>query len=227
MPFTAAPVPTPPTRPPVLARARGGLALLHRPLPVPPDALRRGPMREGSFTSPLHDRYVAAWLGYALGWSFLVCFLTGVVSHEVQQPASWLPWPASPSWLYRATQGTHVLTGLACLPLLLAKLWTVYPMFWEWPPVRTVAHALERLSLLFLVGGSLLQVASGLTNGYQWYWFRFSFTPTHYYTAFVVMGALLVHVGTKIALARDALRHPERSGRTGRAPDVQVEGARQ
>ena len=131
----------------------------------------------------------------------------------MQQPASWLPWPASPSWLYRATQGTHVLTGLACLPLLLAKLWTVYPMFWEWPPVRSVAHALERLSLLLLVGGSLLQVASGLTNVYQWYWFRFFFTPTHYYTAYVVMGALLVHVGTKIALARDALRHPERARR--------------
>lgn len=193
--------------------APGAWKMLHRELPVPPDFARQGPLREGSFTSPLHSTYVAAWLGYALGWCFLVCFLTGLLSHEVQSPGSWLPWPASPVWLYRATQGTHVATGIACLPLLLAKLWTVYPRFWEWPPVRTVAHAVERLSLLLLVGGSLLQVATGISNLYQWYWFRFFFTPTHYFTAYVVMGALLVHVGTKIALARDALSSPERDGR--------------
>lgn len=215
---------TPAAPPPRVRRASptAGWRLVHRPLPVPPDLARQGPLREGSFTSPLHNRYVAAWLGYALGWSFLVCFVTGLISHEVQQPDSWLPWPASPSWLYRATQSTHVITGLACLPLLLAKLWTVYPLFWEWPPVRSVAHGLERLSLLFLVGGSLLQVVSGLSNVYEWYWFRFFFTPTHYFTAYVVMGALAIHVGTKIALARDALRQPERYDTRTRGPGARA-----
>ena len=221
--MTATPA-TPAAPPPRVRRASPvpGWELLHRPLPVPPELARQGPLREGSFTSPLHNRYVAAWLGYALGWCFVVCFLTGLISHEVQQPDSWLPWPASPSWLYRATQGTHVITGIACLPLLLAKLWTVYPLFWEWPPVRSVAHAVERLSLLFLVGGSLLQVVTGLSNVYQWYWFRFFFTPTHYYTAYVVMGALVIHVGTKIALARDALSHPERYDDARRGPGARA-----
>ncbi len=200
------------------AAARAAHRLLHRPLPPLPEELRQGPLREGTFTSPLHNPYVAAWLGYALGWAFLVCFLTGIVSHEVQQPQSWLPWPASPVWSYRATQGTHVITGLACLPLLLAKLWTVYPHFWSWPAARSAAHAVERLVLLLLVGGSLLQLLTGLSNVYQWYWFRFFFTPTHYDTAFVVMGALSVHVGSKIAIAREALRHPERHGGTERGP---------
>lgn len=184
--------------------------VVHRPLPAPPDLLRQGPLREGAFTSPLHNRYVAAWLGYALGWSFLVCFATGLVSHWLQQPPGWFALPARPVWLYRATQGTHVATGLACIPLLLGKLWTVYPRFWEWPPLRSVAHAAERLSLLGLVGGSVLQLLTGLANIYQWYFFRFFFTPTHYFTSFVVMGCLLVHVGSKVTLARDALRHPER-----------------
>lgn len=197
-----------------------GWALLHRSFPPLPEVTRQGPLREGSFTSPLHNRYNAAWLGYALGWSFLVCFITGVISHELQEPDSWLPWPASPAWLYRATQGTHVATGLACVPLLLAKLWTVYPHFWVWPPARNVAHAVERLSLLLLVGGSILQVASGVSNIYLWYWVGFFFTSTHYYTAFVVMGALAVHVGTKIALARDALRNPDRYSDRQRGPGV-------
>ncbi len=167
-------------------------------------------MREGAFTSPLHNRYVAAWLGYALGWSFLVCFVTGLISHWAQQPPGWFVLPTRPVWIYRATQGTHVVTGLACIPLLLAKLWAVYPQFWEWPPVRSIAHALERLSLLGLVGGSILQLLTGLANIYQWYFFSFFFTPTHYFTSWVVMGSLLVHIGTKITLARDALAHPDR-----------------
>lgn len=203
------------TRSTLTARARSAF---YRPLPVPPAFARQGPLREGHFTSPLHNRYIAAWLGYALGWSFLVCFATGLISHEVQQPDSWLPWPASPAWLYRATQGTHVITGIACIPLLLAKLWTVYPLFWEWPPARNLAHALERLSLLALVGGSIVQLATGLSNVYQWYWFRAFFTPTHYFTAYIVIGALAVHVGTKITLARDALRHPDRYSSTRRGP---------
>ncbi|HEV7208399.1 MAG TPA: molybdopterin-dependent oxidoreductase [Mycobacteriales bacterium] len=192
------------------------LSPLHRPLPVPPSAFRQGPLREGAFTSPLHNRYVAAWLGYALGWSFLVCFLTGLYSHLVQNPPSWFHNPAHPIWFYRATQGTHVATGIACIPLLLAKLWAVYPRLWEWPPVRSLAHALERLSLLGLVGGAIFQLVTGLANVYHWYFFAFFFTPTHFFTAWVTMGSLAVHVGTKITLARDALRHPERYELPGR-----------
>ncbi len=213
--------------------ARGGalsrgvsrvLSPLHRQLPVPPAVMRQGPLRVGAFTSPLHNRYVAAWLGYALGWSFLLCFLTGLYSHLVQNPPSWFHNPAHPIWLYRLTQGAHVATGIATIPLLLAKLWAVYPRFWEWPPARSVAHGLERISLLGLVGGSVFQLATGLGNVYHWYFFAFFFTPTHFFTAWLTMGSLLVHVGTKIAVARDALRHPKRYDRPGRGAQAVTEG---
>jgi hypothetical protein len=101
--------------------------LLGARLPSPPDALRRGPFREGAFPSPLHSERRAARVGLWLGLAFTVCFVTGLISHLIQQPPDWFSWPASPAWLYRVTQGVHVATGLAAIPLLLVKLWTVYP----------------------------------------------------------------------------------------------------
>src|SRR5207244_11518566 len=68
------------------------------------------------------------------------------ISHLIQQPPSWFVWPSRPAGLYRVTQGLHVATGIASIPLLLAKLWTVYPLLWTWPPARNVAHAVERRS---------------------------------------------------------------------------------
>lgn len=189
---------------------RGAYASLHRPLPNPPDQLRQGPLKQDAFPSPLHNRYVAAWFGYALGWSFLICFVTGLISHLAQHPTSFFDLPARPIWFYRVTQGLHVATGIVCVPLLLAKLWTVYPRFWSWPPVRSIANAVERLSLLILVGGAFFQLITGVANIFKWYFFAFFFTTTHYFTAWVVMGALVVHVGTKITMARDALKHPAR-----------------
>ena len=56
-----------------------------------------------------------------------VCFATGLISHLHQHPVAWLPLPAGPVWGYRATQGLHVATGLASIPLFVAKLWSVYP----------------------------------------------------------------------------------------------------
>jgi hypothetical protein len=50
-----------------------------------------------------------------------------LLSHYQYEPGSWLPEPAKPIWGYRLTQGIHVATGIATIPLLLFKLWTVYP----------------------------------------------------------------------------------------------------
>ena len=47
-------------------------------------------MREGAFPSRLHDPRVASLLGIWLGIAFGVCFLTGLVSHFMQHPPSWL-----------------------------------------------------------------------------------------------------------------------------------------
>ncbi|XRQ16213.1 molybdopterin-dependent oxidoreductase [Actinomadura welshii] len=156
----------------------------------------------GRFTSRLHDERVASWLGLALGASFLSAFATGLISHFMQHPPGWAQWPSRPVNLYRVTQGVHVIGGLATVPLLLAKLWTVYPRLWQWPPVRSAAHGLRRLLMLALVGGALLQFATGVLNIAYWYAFPFFFTTAHYWTAYIVMGALLVHAADQWPKAR-------------------------
>jgi hypothetical protein len=190
----------------VVLQPRTLTALLQRPLPEPPAVLRRGPFREGRFSSPLHSEWVAARLGLWLGIAFGGCFVTGLYSHFLQNQPHWAPWfPTRPVSLYRITQGVHVATGLAAIPLLLAKLWTVYPKLWAWPPARSVAHVLERGSLFFLVAGAGFQLLTGLMNVVGWYAFRFFFTPAHYWTAYITIGAMLVHIGTKLPVIRPAL----------------------
>ncbi|MGH9154731.1 MAG: molybdopterin-dependent oxidoreductase [Acidimicrobiales bacterium] len=166
---------------------------------------RRPPVTAESFASPLHDRRTAALLGIALGVAFGVCFLTGLVSHLIQKPPSWFLWPTQPAWLYRVTQGLHVATGIATIPLLLAKLWVVYPHFWVWPPVHGAAHLVERISLVPLVGGSLFMLFSGVANIARWYPWRFNFPTTHYWVSWITIGALVSHIAAKATITRAAL----------------------
>lgn len=161
---------------------------------------------EGSFTSPLHNERNAAFLGMALGVTFTVCFLTGLVSHAHQNPPSWWDLPTRPAGLYRFSQGLHVATGIASIPLLLAKLWTVYPQFWVRPAVRNVAHAIERLALLPLVAGGVFMLFTGLANVAYWYDpMTFFFPAGHYWGAWITIGAIVVHVGAKLAITKDVL----------------------
>ncbi|MGH8973858.1 MAG: molybdopterin-dependent oxidoreductase [Acidimicrobiia bacterium] len=173
-----------------------------------PERARVGPFRAGAFTSPLHDERTAAILGVALGVAFTTCFATGLLSHLIQHPPGWFTWPSRPAGLYRITQGLHVATGIAAVPLLLGKLWTVYPRLFTWPPVRHPGHALERLSLLFLVGGAVFMLFSGVANIDQWYPWGFFFPAGHYWGAWITIGALVVHVGAKAGITRSALFGP-------------------
>jgi DMSO/TMAO reductase YedYZ molybdopterin-dependent catalytic subunit len=157
------------------------------------------------FRSPLRDTRTVSLLGLGLAVTFPICFLTGLLSHLIQHPPGWLDWPSRPAGLYRVTQGVHVATGIASIPLLLAKVWTVYPKLWEWPPVRGVAHAFERLGVLVLVAASLFQLLTGVQNIALWYPWSFSFTTAHYWMAWITIGALLVHVAMKGATTRAAL----------------------
>jgi DMSO/TMAO reductase YedYZ molybdopterin-dependent catalytic subunit len=157
------------------------------------------------FTSALHDERVAAILGVALGVTFSVCFATGLWSHLVQSPPSWFSRPPRPAGLYRITQGVHVATGLATIPLLLAKLWVVYPKLFAWPPFRSFAVAVERVALLPLIAGGLFLVGTGLANINLWYPWPFSFRTAHYWAAWITIGALFVHVGAKWTTTRQAL----------------------
>lgn len=156
----------------------------------------------GRFSSKLHDERVATWLGIWLGISFTTAFVTGLISHFMQQPPDWMQWPSRPINLYRFTQGLHVIGGLATIPLLLAKLWTVYPKLFQWPPFRSAGHALARGLLFVLLGGAFFQLATGLFNIAYWYPFPFFFTVAHYWTAYIVFGALLIHVVNEWAKVR-------------------------
>ncbi len=179
--------------------------LLRQPLPQPPEALRRGPLKEDTFPSPLRSTRLTSQLGIALAATFTVCFLTGLISHFIQHPAPWFWWPSRPAGLYRVTQGLHVITGLASIPLLGAKLWSVYPRLFGWPPARTIAHAIERGSIAVLVAAALFQLVGGVLNISRWYGvLPFFFTAGHYWVAWLTIGALLVHIGVKLPVAREA-----------------------
>lgn len=167
---------------------------------------RSGTVRPGAFRSPARSERTAAVLGIALGLTFSVCFVTGLWSHLAQHPPDWFRLPARPAGLYRVTQGLHVASGLASIPLLLTKLWSVYPKLFAWPPFSGVASAVERLSLLPLVGGALFLLFTGLANINLWYPWPFNFPVAHYWTAWVTIGALVVHVGAKAGTTRGALR---------------------
>ncbi len=154
------------------------------------------------FTSALRSEQVAAKLGLWLGVSFTVAFATGLFSHFLQHPPAWLLWPSRPVNLYRITQGLHVIGGIATVPLLLAKLWTVYPKLWQWPPLRSAGHAVERLCVLLLVGGALFQLVTGVLNIAYIYPWPFGFLQAHYWTAYLVYGALIIHVANEWAKIR-------------------------
>ncbi|MFG3494226.1 molybdopterin-dependent oxidoreductase [Streptomyces sp. NPDC047928] len=186
-----------------------------RPLPPP---LRRLRDRSGQLrarlprelprprlTGRLHDARTATSVGRWLGVAVAVCFLTGVLSHYAQRPPDWLAnvLPSRPVWGYRVSQGLHVAAGIAAVPLLFAKLWTVYPRLFVKPALRSVRHGLERLSVAVLVAASVFQLFTGLLNTAQWYPWPFSFVPVHFAVAWLLAGALLLHVAVKWPDIRD------------------------
>ena len=159
--------------------------------------------------SPLRSTRLTSQLGVALGVAIGVCFVTGYLSHAIQHPPWWFSWPSRPVSLYRVTQGLHVATGLAAVPLLAAKLWSVYPRLFVWPPVRGVAHGLERLSIAVLVSATLFQLVTGVLNISLWYApMPFFFTAAHYWTAWLVVGAVLLHLAVKLPVVRAGLARP-------------------
>lgn len=177
-------------------------------LPTVEDLERRLPRPE-SFSSDLRGPRTTSRLGLALGLAFTVCFLTGVWSHVQYHPPAWLG--PSPVWLYRVTQGLHVATGLAAIPLLLVKLWSVYPLLFARPPaVRRdlLLHLIERATIAVLVASSIFQLATGVANILKWYPWAFSFRATHFAVAWLAVGALLVHIGVKLPVIRAALTAP-------------------
>jgi DMSO/TMAO reductase YedYZ molybdopterin-dependent catalytic subunit len=161
------------------------------------------------FRSPLRGPWLTSVFAAVLLVGLPVVILTGLLDRVAYGSAPipadvgflQLPpfdWPTSPSWLFRLSQGTHVLLGLVLIPVVLAKLWSVAPKLVAWPPARSVLDALERGTLLLLVGSILFEFVTGVLNIQYDYVFGFSFYAGHYVGAWVFIGALVAHVALKL-----------------------------
>ncbi|MFJ3982577.1 molybdopterin-dependent oxidoreductase [Streptomyces fungicidicus] len=182
----------------------------------------RGPFAPDFWRSPLRGPRFTSVLGVVLLAGVTLVFVTGLLSYAAYNPGLapvndktpgkgllgfyLFPWPTDPPWLYRLTQGVHVTLGLVLVPVLLAKLWSVVPRLFTLPPARSLTHALERISLLLLVGGALFEFTTGILNIQLEYVFPGSFYPLHFYGAWVFFGAFLAHVALKAPVAFRNLR---------------------
>jgi DMSO/TMAO reductase YedYZ molybdopterin-dependent catalytic subunit len=178
-----------------------------------------GPFRPGFFRSPLRGPRLTAILGLTLLGLVAIVAVTGFLSHAAYQPdlgnnaivepdlpLTFFDWPTGPSWLYALNQGLHVNAGLVAVPWLLAKLWSVMPRLFAWPPVTSAAQAVERATIALLVASTIFLFATGIANIQYWYVFDFDFVKAHYYAAVVFAAALGVHLVVKLPVALRSLR---------------------
>ncbi|MFM9920324.1 molybdopterin-dependent oxidoreductase [Lacisediminihabitans sp. H27-G8] len=149
-------------------------------------------------STPSRNPRMAVVLGRLLGIAFLVCFGTGLYSHFLQEPLPWMVFPTRPQTLYQLSQGIHITAGIACFPLILAKLYVVFPELFQTPPIKNFVGFLERASIAIFVASSLVQIVTGLLNTYQWYPFPFPFKQTHFALSFVIIGSLAIHIAVKL-----------------------------
>ncbi|MEU9406845.1 molybdopterin-dependent oxidoreductase [Streptomyces sp. NPDC048281] len=188
----------------------------------------RLPTSPGFWRSPLRGTWFTSVLGLVLLVGITVLFVTGLMSYAAYNPDLapvndqtpdkgilgfyLFSWPTNPYWLYRVTQGLHVTLGIALIPVLLAKLWSVVPKLFTLPPARSVAHALERVSLLLLVGGGLFEFTTGVLNVQLDYVFPGSFYPLHFYGAWVFFAAFVAHAVLKAPAAVRTVRLRREAG---------------
>jgi DMSO/TMAO reductase YedYZ molybdopterin-dependent catalytic subunit len=172
--------------------------------------------------SPLRGPWLTSVFGMVLLVGIPLLFVTGLLSYAAYNPDLsplndktpdkallgfyLFDWPTHPSWLYRLNQGVHVTLGIVLVPVLLAKLWSVGPKLFVLPPLRSPGHALDRLSLLLLVGGVLFEFVTGVLNIQLDYLFPGSFYPLHFYGAWVFIGAFVAHAALRMPRAVRALR---------------------
>ncbi|MFE3033954.1 molybdopterin-dependent oxidoreductase [Streptomyces canus] len=184
--------------------------------------MARSPFAPSFWRSPLRGPWFTSVLGIVLLGGITLLFVTGLLSYAAYNPDLapvndktpdkgilgfyLFSWPTDPHWLYRLNQGVHVTLGITLIPVVLAKLWSVVPKLFTLPPARSLAHALERISLLLLVGGALFEFVTGVLNVQLDYLFPGSFYPLHFYGAWVFFAAFVVHAVLKTPLALRSLR---------------------
>ncbi|MFE9680878.1 molybdopterin-dependent oxidoreductase [Streptomyces sp. NPDC006285] len=190
--------------------------------------MARSPSSPSFWRSPVRGPWFTSVLGLALLAGITVLFVTGLLSYAAYNPGLspvndktpdkgvlgfyLFAWPTDPHWLYRLNQGVHVTLGITLVPVLLAKLWSVVPRLFQLPPARSLAHALERISLLLLVGGALFEFVTGVLNVQLDYLFPGSFYPLHFYGAWVFIAAFVVHAVLKTPAAVRNVRRLREGG---------------
>lgn len=136
----------------------------------------RGVDRLSRWRSPLRGPWLTSIFGAILLATLPLVIITGLLDYIVYGPrfgqaiptdVGWLhlpvfDWPTRPAWLFQLTEGLHVVLGIVLIPVVLAKLWSVIPTLFAWPPARSIAQVLERLSLILLVGGILFEMVTGV-----------------------------------------------------------------
>jgi DMSO/TMAO reductase YedYZ molybdopterin-dependent catalytic subunit len=177
-------------------------------------------LRAIRWRSPLRGPWLTSVFGATLLVVLPIIVITGLLSYIAYGPrfgqaipfdVSWLKlptfdWPTRPSWLYRLNQGLHVGLGLVIIPVVLAKLWSVIPRLFAWPPARSLAQVLERVTLLMLVGGILFEIVTGVLNIQYDYIFGFSFYTAHYFGAWVFIAGFVAHICLKLPKMWRSLR---------------------
>ncbi|WP_328634912.1 molybdopterin-dependent oxidoreductase [Streptomyces sp. NBC_00356] len=190
--------------------------------------MRDTPASPSFWRSPLRGPWLTSVLGLVLLVGITMLFVTGLVSYAAYNPGLapvndktpdkgilgfyLFAWPTDPHWLYRLTQGVHVTLGVTLIPVLLAKLWSVVPKLFALPPARSLTHALERVSLLLLVGGGLFEFVTGVLNVQLDYLFPGSFYPLHFYGAWVFFAAFVAHAVLKVPAAVRNVRRAREEG---------------
>lgn len=183
-----------------------------------------GPTRPGFWRSPIRGPWLTAALGIVLLIGFPIVFLTGLISHAAYMPQlgdnAVVPrefdlqfvtfdFPTKPVWLYAFTQGTHVTVGILLVPVVIAKLWSVIPKLFQWPPAPNPAEVLTKLANLLLVGSAFFQLATGIANIQLWYPWDFNFVVAHYYGGWVLIASIVLHVAIRMPKVRAAMRTNE------------------
>ena len=181
-----------------------------------PPGLPRGTV----WRSPIRGPWLTSVLGFLLLISMPLVIITGLLDYIAYGPQfhqafpvhvgflhlPFFAWPNRPAWLFQLTEGMHVGLGLVLVPVVLAKLWSVMPKLFAWPPVRSAANVLERLSLIMIVGGIVFEMVTGILNIQYDYIFGFSFYTAHYFGAWIFILGFVIHVALKLPTMVRSLR---------------------
>jgi DMSO/TMAO reductase YedYZ molybdopterin-dependent catalytic subunit len=184
-------------------------------------SLDRAAGLQSRWRSPIRGPWLTSVFGMILLVGIPVEIVTGLLSYAAYNPKLagndpndqhgifglyLFNWFTEPAWIYRLIEGVHVMLGLALVPVVLAKLWSVMPRLFAWPPFRSLAQFLERATLIFLVGGVIFEMGTGILDINYFAPIGFNFYTGHFYGAWIFTAAFVVHVALRLGRAVTSLR---------------------